>query len=506
MAHYPPQRIRAANAARTHASDFSVTTAPATLADAQAAVEAYGHQRSYMVHTLTFLLLTTLFVLAFGGRVAAKSLPRPTMLAPTCYTTATVLNSADSGAGSLRDAVNNVCAGGGTIEFAPGLSGQTIVLTSGELVPTADLTIDGATLTDPVTISGNDLSRIFNINSVTVTLNSLTLTHGNAVNENGGAIHIAGTAVVTITHSTIANSHATYAGGAVRLAPGTLTVLDTLFFSNTAGSLGGAISNNTGTVTIRNSTFTQNGAAGSGVITNLSDSTMTIDASTFNGATLFGKGINNRGTLHLRNTIIANMPNIGCDTDIGTVATNLNNLIEDGSCSATFRGDAHLGPLQDNGGPTLTHALLYNSPAIDQGESATCLATDQRGVSRPQAAGCDIGAYELVQPEIALLGDDLPISAGATSAAATNHTDFGTVIVGQSITHTFVISNSGPGDLALTNLPAVVITPATGFTLAATPTLTVAVTLTPRQDQLTPTPVTTPAPTDIAIYLPVVQR
>ena len=65
-----------------------------------------------------------------------------------------------------------------------------------------------------------------------------------------------------------------------------------------------------------------------------------------------------------------------------------------------------LGPLQDNGGPTMTHALLPGSPAINQIPVEDCLdadgaplATDQRGVSRPETGGtlCDVGAFE-VQP------------------------------------------------------------------------------------------------------------
>lgn len=63
--------------------------------------------------------------------------------------------------------------------------------------------------------------------------------------------------------------------------------------------------------------------------------------------------------------------------------------------------DPLLGPLQDNGGPTFTHALLAGSPAIDTGNPAllgsggsACEATDQRGVARPQGSACDIGAYE----------------------------------------------------------------------------------------------------------------
>jgi hypothetical protein len=55
--------------------------------------------------------------------------------------------------------------------------------------------------------------------------------------------------------------------------------------------------------------------------------------------------------------------------------------------------DPKLGSLQANGGPTKTHALLTGSPAINKG--STTLATDQRGVSRPQGAADDVGAFEL---------------------------------------------------------------------------------------------------------------
>ena len=56
--------------------------------------------------------------------------------------------------------------------------------------------------------------------------------------------------------------------------------------------------------------------------------------------------------------------------------------------------DPQLGPFADNGGPTLTMALLPGSPAIDAGTVLGAPATDQRGVPRPQGAGVDIGAFE----------------------------------------------------------------------------------------------------------------
>ena len=83
----------------------------------------------------------------------------------------------------------------------------------------------------------------------------------------------------------------------------------------------------------------------------------------------------------------------------GTITSGGGNIDNDGSCNLTGAGDqsntdALLGPLADNGGPTLTHALGAGSPAIDAAVGSACPAVDQRGVARPQGAGCDVGAYE----------------------------------------------------------------------------------------------------------------
>ncbi|MGE0825951.1 MAG: choice-of-anchor Q domain-containing protein [Candidatus Binatia bacterium] len=101
----------------------------------------------------------------------------------------------------------------------------------------------------------------------------------------------------------------------------------------------------------------------------------------------------------------------------GQITSLGHNLSSDTSCGLTRPGDLVgvdplLGPLQDNGGPTLTHALLPGSPAIDAGDDLACPASDQRRAVRPQdgngdsLAVCDIGAFEVGVPgDLDLDGD-----------------------------------------------------------------------------------------------------
>jgi hypothetical protein len=94
----------------------------------------------------------------------------------------------------------------------------------------------------------------------------------------------------------------------------------------------------------------------------------------------------------IKNSIVAN--NTGGDCDFQSpVNAGGENLDSDGSCTGfTIIADPLLGPLADNGGPTMTHALLPGSPAIGAG-AGPCIGLDQRDVSRP-STDCDLGAYE----------------------------------------------------------------------------------------------------------------
>jgi hypothetical protein len=104
-------------------------------------------------------------------------------------------------------------------------------------------------------------------------------------------------------------------------------------------------------------------------------------------------GLSNVAHVTANNTIIAN--NGLADCPDGPIDAGSRNLESDNTCgAAAFTASPGLGPLQDNGGATPTHALLPGSPAVDAASSVVCPATDQRGVTRPKGAGCDIGAFE----------------------------------------------------------------------------------------------------------------
>ncbi|MGH9381892.1 MAG: choice-of-anchor Q domain-containing protein [Thermoanaerobaculia bacterium] len=186
-------------------------------------------------------------------------------------------------------------------------------------------------------------------------------------------------------------------GGGIRSDGGLTTLTNSTLSGNEAVSDGGGIWNTGGTVTLVNSTLWGNtaGAQGDGVLTSADLSAETI----------------------LRNTIVAGSQDASGDCALdfgGEVSFSGVSLVQDGSCgcdgeSSCLSGDPRLDEeLADNGGPTRTHALLANSPAIDKieaGGEPGCLQLDQRGVVRgvdgdgdgssgELAFGCDIGAFE----------------------------------------------------------------------------------------------------------------
>ena len=145
-----------------------------------------------------------------------------------------VTSNADSGAGSLRQAILDACDGS-TITFDMNQVTSPITLTTGELLIGKNLTINGPTSTG-LTISGNNASRIFNVQSGTVAISKMQISGGTVTGgNNGGGVLNAGT--LTLINTTVSGNTAANQGGGVYNS-GTLTLVNSTLSGNT-GTLGG---------------------------------------------------------------------------------------------------------------------------------------------------------------------------------------------------------------------------------------------------------------------------
>jgi hypothetical protein len=426
-----------------------------------------------------------------------------------------VINNADAGPGSLRQAIVNANAGGGgTISFAnvtgvislqsplpmlianikivgPGYSQLAIVCSntialsiltnsanstsslSGLTIQSTMANFGGFTLLDsfigpqfhpgpaPVFNSGTmTLSRcIFTGNQITdnndsienhgtMNLNQCSITN----NRGGGSVYNSGSltmdgsvvaghtwftsslgglendgGIVVLRNCAISNNWSVQGGGIWN--GGALFVTNSLINSNLSfysdpDTPGGGMYN-IGYAVLVNTTVSGNrGNGGGGGIWNsgglrLLNCTVTsnyIPKNIYNrptgGAGVWNWMDSNIGIFQCRNTIIAgnhsSLTNCtSCPDDIsGYMDSFGHNLVQEtnGWINAGYEKsdllgvDPMLGPLQDNGGPTWTHALLTGSPAIDAGDPVGAPSEDQRGVPRPQGAGVDIGAFEYLSP------------------------------------------------------------------------------------------------------------
>ncbi len=370
-------------------------------------------------------------------QVHRVQIPPPTELVVTTL--------ADSGDGSLREALG-VIADGGTITFDAALAGGTIGLTSGQLVVDRSVTIDAAAAPG-VVVSGSGASRVFQVDSTaTVSMNDLEVADGVGAPQGGGILNFGTLSLDRVvvrdnTQSAAGPANFEFGGGGVYNGAGaTLNLTDSTvqdndspnqpgggvygFFGSTINITRSTISGNSsgdvagglrslGNATVLNSTFSGNVSTvwhGGGIfhtdgeltVTNSTFAENVAPAGTASGILVATFGAPANATL--TNNVLEGFGDaFACAIEGGgaaTITSGGSNVISDGSCnpngstdqSAT---DALLGPLADNGGPTLTHALGAGSPAIDTANDAFCPATDQRGVARPQGGGCDVGAFEV---------------------------------------------------------------------------------------------------------------
>lgn len=256
----------------------------------------------------------------------------------------------------------------------------------------------------------------------------LSVISGNSVTGDGGGIrseaYSGRMAALTIEATTIADNISGDDGGGVYAASEnystqTVSITSSAIYNNRAADDGGGMylkakSSGSLTASLTNVTISGNRAADGGGIYIVQSSggiaELTLLSSTLTNNTASGKGggirVKYNPAVYIGNTIIAGNSAGRSGPDVyGTVISLGHNLIGNTSGSKGFGAegdllgsssdplDPGLTPLQDNGGPTLTHGLLSNSSALDAGDDSLTPLTDQRGELRTGTA--DIGAYEL---------------------------------------------------------------------------------------------------------------
>lgn len=497
--------------------------------------------------------------------MAAALQPAPIVRAATITVTVTSDDNTVNGNCTLREAIRaantnafvDACPKGsgadtiilpaGTYVLALPGSGENAAAT-GDLDITEDLVIRGEGKVSTI-IHANGLDRVLDIYDLTQ-ISDVTITGGASGAESGGGIRVTG--ALTLTNSRVSDSTTSAGGGGINVTntAGRLTVIETRIYSNTATLDGGGIYN-FGTVTLLDSLVSGNTAANGGGIS--SQTTLLLINSTISGngpvvsggglkvvgtADLYnatiteneaseGGGVYIFGTLNAKNTIIADNidpsstnPMPDCS---GTLISQGYNLVGD-TAGCTIIGttgnitgvNPGLGPLQNNGGSTLTHALQASSPAIDAGHPSGCtdqagviLITDQRGYARPidgdgnGNARCDMGAFERLSPGAPTPTNTATPTNTSTPTATRTPTATPTNTPSPSPTSTSTATRTPTATATWT--PTATSTNTPGPPPTATSTVTVTPTCVPGPDGCVSTP--TPMPTlNYRVYLPVIQK
>ena len=351
----------------------------------------------------------------------------------------------------IRQAVET---GGGPYGFL--CEGPQTVTTQAEIVIDSDVVLDGL---GNLTVDAGGQHRPFSVlENVTAELRRIAVTGGAAPDLDGGGIFndgaltlvetsvsdctaprfgggIANSGALTMTRCSISGNAAGQGGGGVsHVGSGALSMVDTTISSNEAGGDGGQGDGggvfNQGRVTLTGCTVSGNEATGDGGGLAVANSATLVNTTiSGNTAAQHGGGIRNNSALSITHcTLSGNTAAAGpaisnaafvsaigatvvdgqCDTEMSATwnALNIDFNVETPGDTCNFTGsndqvdvtpqDLGLGPLQDNGGPTQTHALDATSVAVDVIDEPMCeTENDQRGVARPQGVACDVGAFEL---------------------------------------------------------------------------------------------------------------
>jgi hypothetical protein len=371
--------------------------------------------------------LSCVVFLALAGPAAANTF--------NVTTTDDDIGACDPGDCSVREALAAADANSGddTVNIPAG----HYVLTNGELFTNVSddvLNIVGHSARDTI-LDANGGSRVLDAFDGNVNVSHVTITGGVAAGDDphgsgeGGGIFFDGQHM-NIDHVAVVGNQALSQpdfggqGGGI-FADEAVTMTNSLVSGNVADGTGGTFSGGQGggifanePVDLTNVTVSDNVAKpalpqatfphsqGGGIFVN-EDSPfkhVTIAGNSASGDDAGGGVFINSATT-FRNSIVAGNTVDGTPQNClqnDTVLEEGHNLQGTSDCgfaaAGDITGDAQLGALTNNGGETDTRALAATSPAVDHADAATCAATDQRDVTRPQLGGCDIGAFELQPP------------------------------------------------------------------------------------------------------------
>jgi hypothetical protein len=228
-------------------------------------------------------------------------------------------------------------------------------------------------------------SGLLTLENSTVSDNKTELVR-NFCNQHGGGLASEASSLMNIIGSTIKNNSSMFGGGVDSTNNSQFVLANSTLGGNSA--------------TIADGGIRASGAPSGAPLSHLTNLTVADNSAPRGGGVKVDSG-----NVSAKNTIIADSPS-GNDCD-GPIASQGYNLSSDNTCFSSSPSptdlvltDPKLGPLQDNGGPTETRALLEGSPAVDTGNGTNAPTTDQRGISRPQdgdgdgSALHDIGAFE----------------------------------------------------------------------------------------------------------------
>lgn len=327
----------------------------------------------------------------------------------------------------------------------------------------ASVTVTRAVFTN--NIAAKDGGGIY-FDDVSATLDNTVLENNRA--EKGAGVFVKKSVLAAFSRVTALSNQASKEGGALYADDTRVDIRLSVFANGSAKDGGGLFTKGNTELDMVNTTISGNMATreGGGLQKEDNRPARLVNVTVYDNAAPVGAGIYARGdNLSVSNTLIA-MNNQGADCS-GAILSLGHNLDSDGSCQLNQAGDLPAidplaGPLQDNGGGTLTHALLQTSPARDAGNNTGCPAVDQRGSPRPVdgngdgQADCDIGAYEAepLYPDYALHKNVSVLSdpySGSVNPKA---------IPGSVLEYFLRLSNHGPGAAQLDTLAVVEAIPA----------------------------------------------